>query len=228
VTATSITVSGVARAYTLVVPQSGTGPFPLVFAFHPGGWTGAAYQTTIGPSLEPAAAGPTIFVYPSALNTVWTDPNGQDTAFFDALFAKIEAQGCVNESRVFSLGASAGGWLTLKLACLRGALLRGVAPLATPDIGWQGPVGACNGHKMPAWMADGNSDGFFPQMIATANAYAATNQCSSSTTPTTPSPCVAYSNCAAGYPVVWCPFAGGHETPGWEWPAIMHFFDSLP
>ncbi len=229
VTAGTLVVGAVARTFVLSVPQGATGPLPVVFAFHGMGSNGNEFRgwmTWIG--LESSAVGPTVFVYPDALvgsngQTGWEDANGRDTALFDALLAKIEAEACVNESRVFVMGFSYGGFMSNNLGCHRAGVVRAVAPLS----GF-GPPGTCNGQKVAVWMATGDQDSLLPQSIGARDRFVAIDQCTSSTTGVAPSPCVAYSGCAEGSPVVWCQFSGVHEVQSWEAPALMHFFDALP
>lgn len=51
--------------------------------------------------------------------------------------------------------------------------------------------------------------------------------CGTATTPVTPSPCVSYEGCTAGYPVVWCEFSGGHTPMSNSGPAIWAFFSQF-
>jgi poly(3-hydroxybutyrate) depolymerase len=74
----------------------------------------------------PARAGATCLIHlsPQGLDNAegdgagWWNTDGQDLAFVDALMAWIEGNFCVDETRLFSVGFSAGG-MFLALARLR-------------------------------------------------------------------------------------------------------------
>lgn len=224
-----IQVGGVGRTFVLAVPPSAAGPLPVVFAFHGMGSNGKDYRDwQVWMKLESSAAGPTIFVYPDALpdsdgQTGWGDTDGRDVAFFDALLAKLEAEACVNRSRVFVTGFSYGGFMSNNLGCKRAGVVRAIAPLSG-GAWW----GACNGRRVAVWMATGDQDGLLPQSLSARDQFRTANQCGATTAAVEPSPCVAYAGCAAGAPVVWCQFSGDHTVQSWEPPALMRFFDGLP
>lgn len=224
----SIQVGGVTRTYVISVPSMGTGPVPVAFAFHGRSDHAASFRGWF-PGFETSADGPTIFVYPEALVnatsgvTEWDDANGRDVAFFDALLARIEAEACVDRARIFVTGFSYGGFMSNTLGCKRAGVLRAIAPLSGG-----GPGGGCNGQRVAAFLGAGDTDTLLPMSVDSRDHWAEANGCGASTAATTPSPCVTYSGCAAGFPVVWCQFTGGHVVPTWEPKAVMQFFDGLP
>jgi hypothetical protein len=56
------------------------------------------------------------------------------------------------------------------------------------------------------------------------NVVAGTLWSSPGTHAVTPSPCVEYDNCDAGYPVIWCEVAGGtHAIPSFSATAMANF-----
>ncbi len=226
----TIQVGGVDRTYTVAVPANTAGPVPVVFAFHGSGDSGSNFRGWFGGNLERAATAPTLFVYPDALKTDggtgatgWDDLDGRDTAFFDALLARLEATACVATARVFVTGFSYGGFMSNTLGCKRAGTVRAIAPLSGG-----GPWGGCNGQRVAAFLACGDTDSLLSQSEGSRDHWASVDGCGSSTSSVTPSPCVAYSGCASGYPVVWCPFTGGHTVQSWEAPAVMRFFGALP
>ena len=50
------------------------------------------------------------------------------------------------------------------------------------------------------------------------------NHCTTTSQPIEPSPCVEYTGCDAGYPVIWCEHTGGHTVPSFDSAAIGTFF----
>src|SRR5262245_53583527 len=82
--------------------------------------------------------------------SAWSE--SRDLPMFDALLAKLQAQYCVDNQRVFAAGHSSGGMFTHMLGCRRGGVIRGIGPLSAGP-----PSGACTG-QVAAWMSQGNMD----------------------------------------------------------------------
>jgi len=80
-----------------------------------------------------------------------------------------------------------------------------------------------------AWMAHGDADTTLPISggIAARDYAIAANHCTTTSQPIEPSPCVSYSGCDAGYPVVWCEHTGGHMVPSFASAAIATFFQQF-
>ncbi len=51
-----------------------------------------------------------------------------------------------------------------------------------------------------------------------------TNHCTMTSAAVEPSPCVEYSGCDDGYPVIWCEHPGGQTVPDFASAAIADFF----
>src|SRR5512142_1009832 len=193
----TIPVGGVDRTYAMTVPSGTSGPVPVVFAFHGSGDKGANFRGWFGGGLEGNAGEPTIFVYPDALPVGgtgaagWDDAGGRDTAFFDALLARIEGAACVATARVFVTGFSYGGFMSNTLGCKRAGTVRAIAPLSGG-----GPWGGCNGQRVAAFLACGDTDSLLSQSEGSRDHWASVSGCGSSTSGVTPAPCVAYSGCA--------------------------------
>jgi poly(3-hydroxybutyrate) depolymerase len=226
VTSGSIQVGGLTRTYVLSVPAAASGELPVVFAFHGMGDNGRNFRGWF-PGFEGSAKGPTIFVYPDALiassgQSEWDDAGGRDVAFFDALLARIEGAACVDSARVFVTGFSYGAFMSNKLGCKRAGVVRAVAPLSGG-----GSYGSCNGQRVAAWLACGDQDSLLSSTTGARDHWVAVNHCTTTASAVSPSPCVAYSGCDGGYPVIWCPFTGTHQVQSWEPPALMRFFDGL-
>src|SRR5260221_608949 len=71
-------------------------------------------------------------------------PGGPDPPalpYFDVTLAAVEAELCVDPTRIFVAGFSSGSWLTNLLGCARADVLRAQASSA----GGLPPIPACNG-----------------------------------------------------------------------------------
>jgi polyhydroxybutyrate depolymerase len=225
-TARTLTVGGVARRYQILAPDSKT-PLPVVFVFHGLGGDGDQIRAYL--DLEPFAKGAAIFVYPDGLPraaegggaTAWAL---DDIDFFDAMLAEIEGGACVDKARIFATGHSYGAYMSNLVGCERGDVVRAIAPVSGGFV-----AQTCKGH-VAAWLAHGTSDDVvaFSEGEAARDHWLAADGCTATTAPTTPSPCVRYEGCAAGYPVEWCPFAGTHyPLPAFTAEAIWSFFSTL-
>ena len=78
-------------------------------------------------------------------------------------------------------------------------------------------------------MSHGDNDGTVPLSDGqeALDVFRERNQCQEQTTPVTPSPCVAYQGCAAGAPVHYCEFPGGHSVPSFASEAVWNFFNQF-
>ena len=233
-----VTVGAVKRTYALTVPSGYDAyrGYPLVFNFHSGGRNGAGARDYF--AFEKLAGDKAVFVYPDGEKGNWDldTPAAQnkDIAFFDALLAEIEANLCVDTSRVFATGSSMGAYLTNQLGCRRGDVLRAIAPHAGGGP-WEtgGPYDA-EGHvicaqKAPAAMifiglADTNVDPSEGEKSIVQWSWA--NGCNMQSLPAAPSPCVAFQGCAK--PVISCKVPGvGHKIWDQGPKATWDFFASF-
>ena len=90
---------------------------------------------------------------------------------------------------------------------------------------------ACAADSLPVWMTHNTNDG----TVDVAMGKTARDQwlehdgCDPGLTmPVSPSPCVQYSSCSSGLPVVWCePATGDHAPPSYAGDGIWGFFQSL-
>lgn len=244
VTKPTITVGTLKRTYVLSIP---TGydpkkPYPLMFAWHGRTGSGTGFRsggTSYGGSVEKAAAGKAIFVYPDGLpvtsdpsDTGWidTDPKSRDFAFFDALLAEMSNTLCVDSTRVFSYGHSFGAFMTNALGCHRSSVLRGLGPVSGgPSSSWS-KDGGCSGTPIATWIHNDKDDMtvlFTSVGIPGRDHYIKNNACDSTkTSAVDPSPCVAYGGCKA--PLHWCASSGiGHGWPSYGGAGLWSFFSSL-
>jgi poly(3-hydroxybutyrate) depolymerase len=132
---------------------------------------------------------------------------------------------CIDTTRIFSYGFSAGARFTNLLACVRGGVLRGVAPVSGP------PAGTNCTARVAAWLAHGTNDDVVnvAEGMAARDRYRAVNGCGATTQPTPPPPCVRYEGCSMAHPVVWCQTPIGHDPMGaFSGPGAWNFFKALP
>jgi poly(3-hydroxybutyrate) depolymerase len=218
-----IDVGGVSRRYRVFVPTTYDPAVAtrLVFVFHGLGGDGNLIRSYFG--FEANAAGQALFVYPDGLpiaggQTGWA---ASDLPFFDAMVTELSATYCVDAQRIFATGHSFGGYMSNLVGCSRGAVVRAIAPVSGGLLG-----GTCD-RPVAAWLAHGTNDTTVnvSQGSAARDRWRTANGCAAGSQPVEPSPCVTYDGCGAGYPVVWCAFAGGHfPLPAFIKPAIWSFF----
>ena len=222
-----ITSAGLSRQYILRYPSNydSNHPYRLILAYH--WYTGSASQvfdcntesikcyTTQSPffGLWNLANNSTIFVAPDGLDAGWANTNGRDLALTDDILKEVEADLCIDTSRVFANGFSYGGAMTAMLGCQRPDVFRAVAVYAG---GISGMSGACTGTTPIAYYgATGTQDSGYAGGQTAVQHFAQVNGCTAQTLPTPPTgghTCVAFQGCSAGHPVRWCPFDDIH-TP---------------
>jgi polyhydroxybutyrate depolymerase len=220
----TIMIRGVSREYFLYLPRSydPRRMYPLVFRWHGAGGNG----TSGGLEIESSSKEDAIIASPSGLQGRWSQAvDGPDVELFDTLVQQLGAELCLDTGRVFSYGFSAGGAFTNLLACVRGTVLRGAAPVAGRPEGMN-----CNA-QVAAILVHGAIDDTVPVAdgVAARERYRVLNGCSTTSQSDPPPPCVRYQGCPPRYPVVWCQTAIGHDPMGaFSGPAAWAFFKSLP
>ena len=160
----TMTSGGDPREFQLIVPASydGTTPLPIVFSLHPDVISYRIVPPMVGfPDM--AATYDFIGVSPSGMRNgtipYWvaarTEPPSRDITFFDDLLDLLEAELCVDPSRVYATGMANGSQMASLLACQLGDRITAVAPLAGPE--W--PT-ACDGRPVPVMAFHGDKDPF--------------------------------------------------------------------
>jgi polyhydroxybutyrate depolymerase len=228
----TIDVSGTTREYILTLPAGydPRHPYPLIFAFHGGQyddqWVVNGDPPQSGPyyGVQAEAHDTAILVAPQALTGSWTNQNGRDVAYVNAMVARFEAQLCVDQSRVFATGFSMGAIMTLALGCNASATFRAIAVMSGEIMN-----GCPDTRPIAYWASHGMSDPTiaFAQGEAARDTYLQRNHCSAQTAATTPAGCVSYQGCDAGAPVTWCPFDGVHQPPPFAGAGIWGFFSQF-
>lgn len=215
------------RTYAIFVPDTydATKSFPMVFVFHGDGGNGAGIRKSI--KLEEQAAGEAIFVYPDGEGKTWHfDSAGEllvDVAFVDALAASLGKTHCTDNKRLFAVGFSRGAYFSNLLGCIAKTPFRAVvAHAGGGPFGYDGTgtkfdaMGrlVCPLSPTPAALqVIGDADGLLGDAKKARDHWQRVNACKTSSKPFAPSPCVAYDDCAAGRPEIYCEIPGlGHAV----------------
>jgi polyhydroxybutyrate depolymerase len=196
-----------ARPYFIRIP-AGYDPqraYQIVYQQH--GCSSSPNRETNNVPLEGQSGANAILVRGRAAGDCWdTNAASADIAYWDAMVADVEATWCVDAGRRFATGYSSGAFMTHRLACLRGDMLRGVATIAggQAEGACKGPLGALLIHDLD------DSTVNISASIAARDSHRTRNGCGTTTVPTAMAPCVAYDGC--GKPVVWCQTTGKNHA----------------
>jgi poly(3-hydroxybutyrate) depolymerase len=160
----------------------------------------------------------------SASGTCWdSSATGADVQFFDAMVSDVKARFCTDTKRFFAVGYSSGSWLANQLGCIRADVLRGLGTVTGGNPG----VRNCTGPIAQMFVHDEDDmDNQISGGISARDRLLMQNNCTMTTMPQDPSPCVRYQGCDPGYPVVWCQTTGkGHDRQdSLAAPAFWNFF----
>ncbi|MEM6790409.1 MAG: hypothetical protein AAF928_04885 [Myxococcota bacterium] len=226
--AKTLTSGGVTREYFVWLPAGydPATPYPVVYQFH--GCSGNPNKENNNPPVQAQSGADAIHVRGRAVANCWdTAAGGADVLFFDDLVAAIESEVCADPKRRFATGYSSGAFMSHRLACERGDVLRGVATIAGGSAG-TGCVG-----RVAALLIHDERDGTVN--ISTSEAardrHLENNGCDAMAPPTPGDrpPCEAYAGCDEGWPVVWCATTGQNHArqDGLSAPAFWAFLSTL-
>lgn len=160
----TIVVDGNEGRYQLIVPEGydGTTPLPLVFGLH---------ALTVSYTFVPAGAGfadmaedyDFIGVSPSNLvdngTFFWMAApveDNPDVVFMEALLDELEAELCIDTTKVFSTGQSNGAQMSSVLACQVSDRITAVAPIA--GVEFPAEEGVCDDRPVPVMAFHGTAD----------------------------------------------------------------------
>jgi len=184
--------------------------YPVVFTLH-----GCGGPSNFIPMQEETGSDAIVVRGTGADDGCWTyGGEGDDVQFFDAMLVALQAQYCMDTSRVFSMGYSSGAWMTNTLECTRGDKLRATGTLSG---GRAGNGSNCKGKFARATVhdLDDPTNPFDTQGADDELARVlAQNHCNTELPPIMepPAPCARYQGCDAGYPVIACRTEGeGHN-----------------
>jgi len=238
-----ITSGGMSREYIIDIPANydPTQPYRLIFSWHQayGSDTGNAnglHPANDGPNFDAknyayfglhremtAANDTAIFIAPGGIGNLPWDYN-RDVVLFDDILALVDANLCIDDSRVFTTGFSFGAMMSYALTLGRPSKLRGAVAMAAANYNFTQPT---NAHVPIAYMGTtGMSDGTCPWGNDTMGGkacnlqHAKDNGCTipaGNNIPTTTAGskkyvCYDFAGCMPGYPVKTCTFDGPH-TP---------------
>ena len=241
-----ITSGGSSREYIIDIPSDydPTHPYRLIFSWHQayGSDTGNAigqYPANNGPNFDAknyayfglrreatAANEPAIFVAPGGIGNLPWDFT-RDSVLFDDLLALVDANLCVDDSRVFTTGFSFGAMMSYALSITRQKKLRAAVTMAAANYNLPGEPTDSNAAPIAYMGITGMSDGTCPWVNNDAAkqggkycvlAHAQDNGCTipgniqTTTVGSKKYLCYDFEGCKAGYPVKVCTFDGPH-TP---------------
>jgi poly(3-hydroxybutyrate) depolymerase len=222
----TISVGGTTREFFVYLPPSydSDSPYPVVYQFH--GCSSNPNKENNNPPVQEQSGAAAIHIRGRAVDDCWDNSaNGSDVQFFDALVAEVEASWCADVDRRFATGYSSGAFMTHRLSCERGDMLRGVASIAGGLAG-----NNCVGRTAALIIHDDTDQTVNISASEQArDRHLANNACGASATPTDPAPCTIYDGCDAGFDVVWCQTTGqGHSRQdGLSAPAFWDFLSQL-
>jgi polyhydroxybutyrate depolymerase len=160
---------GIERTYDIVVPETERGvAMPVVLSFH--GFTDSSVAQARRSGLaDRAAADGFIAVFPRGSNVDGTTPPyfnlgtvddaslADDVGFTMELLDRVEAELCVDRSRIFASGWSNGGMFAATLGCALNDRVAAVASVSGVHL-----LPDCRGRPMPIIVIHGSADDIVP------------------------------------------------------------------
>ncbi len=129
----SITSGGQTRHALVHIPPAAASrlALPVVLVFHGYRDAPADVESMTAMSVKADQAG-FIAVYPAALGepTKWDFAGETDTTFIDALLTKLQADLCVDPTRMFATGMSLGGGMSNLIGCRFAKRIAAIAPVS--------------------------------------------------------------------------------------------------
>jgi poly(3-hydroxybutyrate) depolymerase len=229
--ATAYAPKYVPRVYWTRVPTGYDNSKPINLILWGQGCGQGTTPEPIPPFENPQAAANSIIVellapQVSGYNCYYAGPDGDkvdspEVPYFDQVVSEVEAQFCIDETKVFEGGYSSGGWEASLMSCVRTNVLRGTGWAAA---GLQLNHPTCTGPVAALITVDKGDNGTpQAQAMAAVENIRMRNGCATTSKPWNPvwpagaekadiSSCVLYDNCMPGYPLVWCQTTFGMHT----------------
>ena len=244
-----IDVDGVEREFHVVFPEDydAQRAYTLIFFWH--GLGGSAERVVSGQfiGLGEENDGSAILVagqgllQPNPLNPSgpqragWADRGNADVNFTRALLARMRAEYCIDNDRIFSAGVSYGGVMTNRVGCEMADEFRAIAPVMgqgpeswrqSNDCSMRIREANCAAGQVAAWITHGTEDTTVPYCGGerSRDYWQAANGCGAEASPVGENGCVEYADCDEGFPVVWCQKDLGHFPPAFAGQEIWSFF----
>lgn len=158
---------GMSRSYDIVVPRTRPrAPMPLVLVYH--GLGGSAAEQALW-SADRTVADGFVAVFPQGSNLGGSVPAyfdletvdepllADDVGYTGALLDDVEADLCIDRTRIYAMGMSNGGMFVSTLACELDDRIAAVAPVAGVHL-----LPDCGGRAMPIIVTHGTSDPLVP------------------------------------------------------------------
>jgi polyhydroxybutyrate depolymerase len=165
----SFRYDGIKRTYDIVVPETERGvAMPVVLSFHGFTDSSRAHASRSGLAARAAADG-FIGVFPRGSNVDGTTPPyfnietvddpslADDVGFTAKILDRVEAELCVDRSRIFASGWSNGGMFAATLGCALSDRVAAVASVSGVHL-----LPDCRGRPMPIIVIHGTFDDMVP------------------------------------------------------------------
>ena len=179
-----IDADGVNRTYHLELPENydANRAHKLIFVWHGLGGSIEAQITSNFQGLGNQNDGSAIIVAGQGLaqanqlnpdgrqRTGWANKDGGDIKFVRALLARMRAELCIDNDRIFSTGVSFGGIFTNRIGCELADEFRAIAPIMGqgPEVWRQSDCSTrlreanCVAGQVAAWITHGSADNIVP------------------------------------------------------------------
>ncbi len=222
-----IEVDGASRDYYLIPAKTKNKPVPLVLGFHAYGGKGEWDVGTF--SFDYASEGNAVLMYPDGLDqggaTGW-ETRGNDNAdlrLVRRLIDEAKADHCIDESKIFAIGFSWGGWMATQTACALGDQIR-----AFISIAGGGPSGATCQGPVSGMIVHGTNDQSekISSGRSTLTRFLTENGCGMDTSSVFDGACQAYSGCETD--TLWCEHPGEHIIPDYIYRVGWQFLMNAP
>jgi polyhydroxybutyrate depolymerase len=223
----SLLSSGVSRDFYTYLPVNydKQKPYRTIFAFHPCGGSGSPGSNV---PIQNESKQDAIIIAPQSMGSCYANQmrNSPDVTFFDDTLKYAEANYCVDQSRIFAIGYSAGSWMSIILGCERAGIVRAHAQVSGGLPMFIRPGADCRGNVAALFIHDTlDPQNTYNGGVAARDRVLRVDRCGSATMPWAPAPCEAYQGCKPGFPVVWCATTGkGHDRQDSFAPAAIWKF----
>jgi polyhydroxybutyrate depolymerase len=160
---------GIKRRYDIVVPKTQRGvAIPVVLGFHGYTDSSGALASRSGLAARAAADG-FVGIFPRGSDVEGTTPHyfnietvddpslADDVGFTTEILDRVEAELCIDRSRIFATGWSNGGMLAATLGCALSDRIAAVASVSGVHL-----LQDCRGRPMPIIVIHGSADDIVP------------------------------------------------------------------